>query len=62
MSLHDLAQFYAANMIYYLVNAEHCLARALLWEYNAPDHSEPINGGVGVTTTVLYNTAHLLAI
>lgn len=62
MSLHDLAHFHSASVIYGLVNAEHYLARALLWEFNAPDHSEPINGRVGVTTTVLYNTAHLLAI
>lgn len=62
MSFHDLAHFHSANMIYDLVNAEHYLARTLLWEFNAPDHSEPINGRVGVTTTVLYNTAHLLAI
>lgn len=62
MSLHDLAHFHSTNMIYDLGNAEHYLARALLREFNAPDHSEPINGRVGVTTTVLYNTAHLLAI
>lgn len=62
MSLHDLVHFHSASMIYDLVNADHYLARALLWEFNAPGHSEPINGRVGVTTTVLYNAAHLLAI
>ncbi len=30
MSLHDLAHFHSANMIYDFVNAEHYLARALL--------------------------------